>query len=55
MRWLTVVLAVGGDARAQSRSREIASGKPKWRTSVDPARSDHMTRARDGRRLFVSA
>jgi len=34
---------------------DIASGKLKWRTTVDPARSDHMTLSRDGRVIFVSA
>jgi hypothetical protein len=34
---------------------DIASGKLKWRTAVDPARSDHMTLTKDGRQLFVSA
>ena len=34
---------------------DIASGKLLWRTTVDPARSDHMTLSRDGRVIFVSA
>jgi DNA-binding beta-propeller fold protein YncE len=34
---------------------DIASGRLKWRTVVDPARSDHMTLSKDGRQLFVSA
>ena len=34
---------------------DIATGKLIWRTTVDPARSDHMTLTRDGRVLFVSA
>lgn len=34
---------------------DIASRKLRWRTSIDPARSDHMTVTRDGRQLFVSA
>jgi len=34
---------------------DIATGKLKWSTPVDPARSDHMTLSRDGRTLFVSA
>ena len=34
---------------------DIASGKLKWRTVVDPARSDHMTLSKNGGELFVSA
>jgi DNA-binding beta-propeller fold protein YncE len=34
---------------------DIATGKLKWSTRVDPARSDHMTLSRDGREIFVSA
>ena len=34
---------------------DIATGKLKWNTVVDPARSDHMTLSKDGRSLFVSA
>jgi DNA-binding beta-propeller fold protein YncE len=34
---------------------DIATGKLKWRTAVDPARSDHMTLSPDGRVIFVSA
>ena len=34
---------------------DIPTGKLKWRTAVDPARSDHMTLSRDGREIFVSA
>ena len=34
---------------------DIASGRLKWKTRVDPARSDHMTLSKDGRDLFVSA
>jgi DNA-binding beta-propeller fold protein YncE len=34
---------------------DIASGKLKWRTAIDPARADHMTISKDGKLLFVSA
>jgi DNA-binding beta-propeller fold protein YncE len=34
---------------------DIASRALKWRTTTDPARSDHMTVTRDGRQIFVSA
>ena len=34
---------------------DIATGKLKWSTTVDPGRSDHMTLSRDGREIFVSA
>ena len=34
---------------------EIATGKLLWRTTVDPARADHMTLSADGKALFVSA
>ena len=34
---------------------DIATGKLKWNTVIDPARSDHMTLSKDGRTLFVSA
>jgi hypothetical protein len=34
---------------------DIASRTLKWRTTTDPARSDHMTVTRDGRSIFVSA
>jgi DNA-binding beta-propeller fold protein YncE len=34
---------------------DIATRKLKWRSVVDPARSDHMTLSRDGREIFVSA
>lgn len=34
---------------------EIATGRLIWRTTVDPARADHMTLSADGKALFVSA
>ena len=34
---------------------DIASRTLRWRTAIDPVRSDHMTVTRDGRTLFVSA